>query len=770
MNIGDEKDIDITFPENYAPELAGKAVVFKIKLNNLSVNELPELDDEFAKDNGFDTLDEYKADVKADLEKRKTEQRDGEVRADLMHKAIENMTVAVPEVMVKEKAEEIIRNYARNFGVTDNSIPMDKLCEMLGLNEEAMKTSIMPAAEAQVKNDLLLEAIVAAEGFAPTEEETEVVPNLMIGFGIDEVQADYVAEIKLRHLNREYILKRTGEIEQLEKDIADLNDVLAKPARIRRIIINELNDVAKKYAQPRRSEILYDLPEEESGAEEESIPDYPVTVFFTREGYLKKIPPQSLRTAGAHKLKEGDEIVRQVETRNNVEALFFTDKQQVYKVRLAELEDGKVAQMGIFVPGRLGMDEGENILAMVITGDYSGFVLFFFASGKCAKIPLSSYATKQNRRKLLKAYSDKEELAAMLHIEEETELAVFTSGGTQSNLMGLMLARDAFFARQGHSIQQDGLPGDIRKYKVLCSENAHFSVQKNMALMGLGYRSVTLVKTDEFARMDVSDLQAKIAQAQANGEQIMAIVATAGTTDAGAIDPLRDIAGIAAEHQIWLHVDAAWGGALLLSEQYRDYLDGLELVDSVTLDFHKQFFQTISCGAFLLKDARHYELMRYQAAYLNSEFDEEHGVPNLVSKSLQTTRRFDALKLWMGLEALGQKQYAAIIDHGVTMAKNVAEYVKSQPTLELVMQPQLASVLFRSRPAQMAGSDAAAIALLNQRVGDALLASGRANVGVTEHNGVTCLKLTLLNPVVTLDDVKVLLNLVERTAQELLAQ
>ena len=173
MNIGDEKDIDITFPENYAPELAGKAVVFKIKLNNLSVNELPELDDEFAKDNGFDTLDEYKADVKADLEKRKTEQREGEVRADLMHKAIGNMTVAVPEVMVKEKAEEIIRNYARNFGVTDNSIPMDKLCEMLGLNEEAMKTSIMPAAEAQVKNDLLLEAIVAAEGFAPTEEETE---------------------------------------------------------------------------------------------------------------------------------------------------------------------------------------------------------------------------------------------------------------------------------------------------------------------------------------------------------------------------------------------------------------------------------------------------------------------------------------------------------------------------------------------------------------------------------------------------------------------
>ncbi len=348
------------------------------------------------------------------------------------------------------------------------------------------------------------------------------------------------------------------------------------------------------------------------------------------------------------------------------------------------------------------------------------------------------------------------------------DAGVFTSGGTQSNLMGLMLARDAYFARQGHSVQQDGLTGDIRKIRVLCSENAHFSVQKNMALMGMGYQSVTLVKTDEFARMDVTDLAAKIAQAKANGEQIMAIVATAGTTDAGAIDPLSDIAKLAAEHQIWVHVDAAWGGALLLSEKYRDYLNGLELVDSVTLDFHKQFFQTISCGAFLLKDARHYELMRYQAAYLNSEFDEEQGVPNLVSKSLQTTRRFDALKLWMGLEALGQKQYAEIIDHGVTMAKNVAAYVADHAALELVMQPQLASVLFRFRPANLAGRSDAEIALLNQKIGDALLESGRANVGVTEHNGVTCLKLTLLNPTVTLEDVKVLLALVEKTAEPLL--
>ena len=276
---------------------------------------------------------------------------------------------------------------------------------------------------------ILLDIDKAIHIIRTTEEETEVVPNLMIGFGIDEVQADYVAEIKLRHLNREYILKRTGEIEQLEKDIADLNDILAKPARIRRIIINELNDVAKKYAQPRRSEILYDLPEEESGAEEESIPDYPVTVFFTREGYLKKIPPQSLRTAGAHKLKEGDEIIHQVETRNNVEALFFTDKQQVYKVRLAELEDGKVAQMGIFIPGRLGMDEGENVLSMVITGDYSGFMLFFFENGKLAKIDLSAYETKTNRKKLIKAYCEKFPVVDMFCVTEDKEYVMKSTSG-----------------------------------------------------------------------------------------------------------------------------------------------------------------------------------------------------------------------------------------------------------------------------------------------------------------------------------------------------
>ena len=276
---------------------------------------------------------------------------------------------------------------------------------------------------------ILLDIDKAIHIIRSTEQEQEVVPNLMIGFGIDEPQAEYVAEIKLRHLNREYLLKRTGEIDQLEADIADLEDVLAKPARVRRIIIAELNEAAQKYGKPRRSLILYDLPQEEEAEEAEAVPDYPVTVFFTREGYLKKIQPQSLRTAGAHKLKEGDEIIRQIETRNNLDALFFTDQHQVYKVRLAELEDGKVAQMGIFVPGRLGMDEGETILDMVLTADYNGHMLFFFANGRCAKIPLSAYATKQNRRKLLRAYSDKAPLALIHYLPEETELAIRTSAG-----------------------------------------------------------------------------------------------------------------------------------------------------------------------------------------------------------------------------------------------------------------------------------------------------------------------------------------------------
>lgn len=275
---------------------------------------------------------------------------------------------------------------------------------------------------------ILLDIDKAIRIVRETAEEAEVVPNLMIGFGIDEVQAEYVAEIKLRHLNREYILKRTEEISQLENDIADLEDVLKRPARINKIIMAELADVAKKYGQPRKSEILYEVPDADDGDEAEEIPDYPVTLFYTRDGYFKKITPQSLRMSGEQKLKDGDEIVATIEASNAVELLFFTNHHQVYKSRAADFSDGKASVLGDYVASRLGMEEGEVPVYMAVTTDYAGYMLFFFQNGKCAKVPLASYETKQNRKKLLKAYSDKEELACMFQMKEEAELAIYTTG------------------------------------------------------------------------------------------------------------------------------------------------------------------------------------------------------------------------------------------------------------------------------------------------------------------------------------------------------
>lgn len=276
---------------------------------------------------------------------------------------------------------------------------------------------------------ILLDIDKAIRIVRETEEDAEVVPNLMIGFGIDEVQADYVAEIKLRHLNREYILKRTREIEDLQNEINRLEEILKSEAKIRRIIIEELNAVSKKYGQPRRCQILYDVPAADAVAEEEAMPDYPVTVFFTREGYFKKITPQSLRMSGEQKLKEGDAVVQQIETKNDAWLLFFTDKRQVYKCRVGDFADTKASVMGEFVAATLGMDDGELPIYMAVTSDYKGHMLFCYQNGKCSKIALESYATKQNRKKLLKAYSDKEALACMLQLPEEAEVAVRTTGG-----------------------------------------------------------------------------------------------------------------------------------------------------------------------------------------------------------------------------------------------------------------------------------------------------------------------------------------------------
>ena len=289
---------------------------------------------------------------------------------------------------------------------------------------------------------ILLDIDKAIRIVRETEEEAEVVPNLMIGFGIDEVQAEYVAEIKLRHLNREYILNRTAEIEELEKAIADLEDILKRPARINKIIMTELADVAKKYGKPRKSEILYEVAAEDSDDEEQAVPDYPVTLFFTRDGYFKKITPQSLRMSGEQKLKDGDEITQTLESSNGAELLFFTNHCQVYKSRAADFSDTKASVLGDYVASTLGMEEGEVPLYLAVTTDYSGHMLFFFQNGKCAKVPLSSYETKQNRKKLLKAYSDKAELACMMQLPQECELAIFTSGNR------LLLAGSALIAEK----------------------------------------------------------------------------------------------------------------------------------------------------------------------------------------------------------------------------------------------------------------------------------------------------------------------------------
>ena len=273
---------------------------------------------------------------------------------------------------------------------------------------------------------ILLDIDKAIRTIRETEEEAEVIPNLMIAFGIDQVQAEYVAEIKLRNINKEYILKRVAETASLADEIADLEDTLAKPARIRRIIIDELTEVRKKYAVPRRTEIVYghELPEE---PEEEPVDDYPVHLFLSREGYFKKITPQSLRMSGEQKFKEGDALRQSFETTNAAELLFFTDRRQVYKTRASEFGETKASALGDYLPARLGMDEGENVIYLALAGDYSGFMLFLFENGKAAKVPLSAYATTSNRRRLTGAYSDKAPLTAMLALREDTELALYTS-------------------------------------------------------------------------------------------------------------------------------------------------------------------------------------------------------------------------------------------------------------------------------------------------------------------------------------------------------
>lgn len=274
---------------------------------------------------------------------------------------------------------------------------------------------------------ILLDIDKAVNIVRNTEEEKDVVPNLMIGFGIDEIQAEYVAEIRLRQLNRNYIIKRIDEKEQLEKDIAELEDILKSNAKIKKVIIKELREVAKKYDQPRKSEILYGITAKEDKEEEPQIPAYPVNVFVTKEGYFKKITPQSLRMSGEHKLKQDDEIAMHIETQNNANLIVFTDKMQAYKSKLREFADTKRSAMGEYLPAKLNFDEGENMLKAIVFTEYTGHILFCFDNGKAAKIPLAAYETKQNRKKLINAYSDKAGIVDILYLPDNRDIAFVSS-------------------------------------------------------------------------------------------------------------------------------------------------------------------------------------------------------------------------------------------------------------------------------------------------------------------------------------------------------
>ena len=315
---------------------------------------------------------------------------------------------------------------------------------------------------------ILLDIDKAIRIIRETEEEADVIPNLMIGFGIDQVQAEYVAEIKLRNINKEYILKRVQETAALAEEIEDLEDTLAKPARIRKIIIGELEDVKKKYAVPRRTGVVYSHEVEED-VEEDAPEDYPVHLFLSREGYFKKITPQSLRMSGEQKYKEGDGPRQYFEATNNTELMFFTDKQQVYKTRASEFGETKASLLGDYLPAKLGMDAGENVIFLCLPGDYSGALLFFFENGRAARVALSAYATTSNRRKLTGAYCDKFPLVHIEQLAEDTELALETSEPRALLVHTALLAPKTTRSTQG--VQVMNIKPKYRLERVLRAES-----------------------------------------------------------------------------------------------------------------------------------------------------------------------------------------------------------------------------------------------------------------------------------------------------------
>ncbi|MBR4554346.1 MAG: topoisomerase IV [Ruminococcus sp.] len=324
----------------------------------------------------------------------------------------------------------LVHGYPRVMGVYDIirewvAFRMDCVKRRItfDLNKKQEKLHLLKAL-----GKILLDIDKAIRIIRETEEEAEVIPNLMIGFSIDEVQAEYIAEIKLRHLNREYIMKRLDETKSLEQEIAELKDILASDRKIKNVMIAELKEVIKKYGQPRRTQFFY-KNEIEEVEEDDETPDYACTAFLSRSGYFKKITPQSLRMASEQKYKEGDCPSQEIEITNKTEILFFTDKAQVYKSRASAFEDTKASALGDFIPAKLGFDEGENVTSMVVTADYEGYLIFVFENGKAAKVPLNAYETKQNRKKLNNAYSSKSKLVAVFHIGTNEEIMLRSSNG-----------------------------------------------------------------------------------------------------------------------------------------------------------------------------------------------------------------------------------------------------------------------------------------------------------------------------------------------------
>lgn len=333
---------------------------------------------------------------------------------------------------------------------------------------------------------ILLDIDKAVKIVRETEEESEVVPNLMIGFGIDEIQAEYVAEIRLRHLNREYILKRTQETEQLESDIAQMEDILKSPKKIQGIMEKELREVAKKFSQPRRSMLIFKSEVSEEGGEEE-IPDYPVRLFLSKEGYFKKITPQSLRMSGEQKLKEGDAILEELEATNNTHLLVFTNQCQVYKCRASDFDDGKASQLGDYLPAKLGMDEGESVVYLAATADYQGAMVFVFQNGKVAKVEMSAYETKTRRKKLISAYCDKFPLCQALYLQEDRELMLTSSGGRVLLVHTAALESKSTKNTQGIQVMQLKKNAVVDSAKVFCEgmlSNPHRFRPKSLPSQG----------------------------------------------------------------------------------------------------------------------------------------------------------------------------------------------------------------------------------------------------------------------------------------------